>query len=312
MPRLVRGRFLTKRTKQERQSQRFHVSLEEASITENTRQRYSNGLLRMLPVLESVPCIEALDYKLSAWVEQCWAAGEAQYIISDGLCGLHFYEPWSKGRIPNTWKLFATWRKLEIPSRAPPMPGNLLRSMAAYALAHNDLFFAALLLLGFYALLRTGELLKVRSNHLLLDDKHGLISLHQTKSGLRKGINEMVHFDDAFTIEVLLAAQAALSSSGAQGALLWSYSGSAFRNRFRFYCQRFRVEQFQFRPYSLRRGGATHHFQTTRSMDSALLLGRWESARVAKLYISDALSFLPSIQFSAFTRAMLLKYPSPL
>ena len=312
MPPPARHRFLTKRTRAERREQRKAVTLEEASITDNTRERYVNGLLKLLPVLEKVQSVEQLDYHLSAWIENSWSKGEAQYVISDALCGLHFYEPWTRGHLPNTWKLFATWRKLEIPARAPPIPKVLLRSFVAYALAHNDLFFAALLLLGFCALLRTGELLKVRSNHLLLDQKHGLVSLQQTKSGLRKGVNEMVHFEDALTLEVLLAAQAAHIENHSTGALLWPYSNSAFRNRFRWYCQKFRVEDFSFRPYSLRRGGATHHFQVTRSMDSALLMGRWESARVAKLYISDALSFLPSLRFSSFTLAMLQQYPSPL
>lgn len=43
------------------------------------------------------------------------------------------------------------------------------------------------------------------------------------------------------------------------------------------------LERHQFRPYSLRRGGATHLFQITHSMETTLARRRWESSKVAKV-----------------------------
>ena len=87
-----------------------------------------------------------------------------------------------------------------------------------------------------------------------------------------------------------------------------SSSPAAFRNRFRKLCTIYGLQHHSFRPYSLRRGGATYFFQKRRSMDEALLRGRWESSRVAKTYIMDALSYLPSIRRTPLTTKMLQQF----
>ena len=312
MKRQGRPQLVTKRTRAERKAQRRNILLEDATITDKTRERYFNGLSRLLPTLERVQQLNGLDYAVSQWIEDQWADGEALYLVSDALCGLHYYEPWSKGKLPMSWRLFSAWRKLEIPTRAPPITSQLIRSMATYALNHHDLSWATLILVGFYALLRTGELLALRPCDILLSAHHAIISLPNTKTGKRKGAQEMVHLDDVFTLEVLGALLRSRETWQAMDSAIWRTSASSFRFRFAHYCKRFGLSQFQFRPYSLRRGGATHHFQTTRSMEAALLLGRWESARVAKIYISDALSFLPAMRYSKFTKQMLARHPPPL
>ena len=50
------------------------------------------------------------------------------------------------------------------------------------------------------------------------------------------------------------------------------------------------VESFGFKPYSIRRGGATAYFRVTRNMEATLDRGRWSSARVARIYINDGLA----------------------
>ena len=308
----VRPKVISKRTQAERKAERRGIQLEDASLTESTRVRYSHALLLLLPVLETVQSLAGLDSALSDWVEERWKAGSPQYLISDALSGLHYYEPWTKRQIPNTWRLFSVWRKLELPARAPPFTAEIIRSISSYALAHHDLFFAAIMLLGFYGLLRTGELLNLTTADLLVNSNHLIVSLQNTKTGKRKGCQEVIHVSDEFTIEVISAVMDVRESQGLQNMPLWSHSASSFRKRFTFYCHKFGLQQFSYRPYSLRRGGATHHFQMTRSMESTLLLGRWESVKVARIYISDALSFLPGMAFSTYTRRMLRSYPSPL
>ena len=308
----ARAKLVCRRSRAERKWQRRKITLEDASLSDTTRHRYTNALLKLLPVLETVTSIAQLDFTLSEWVEAMWKEGEALYLISDALCGLHYYEPWTKRQVPNTWRLFSAWRKLEVPARAPPLTSQLVRSMVAYALHHDDLIWASLLLLGFYGLLRTGEILKLAACDILIGSGHLIISLLDTKTGKRKGGQESIHIDDPLTFEVTSAALALQTSRNLMSAPLWPYSGTAFRKKFAYYCARFGLQKFGFRPYSLRRGGATSHFQQTRSMESSLLLGRWESIRVARIYISDALSFLPGMSFSTFTKKMLCKYPSPL
>jgi len=51
-----------------------------------------------------------------------------------------------------------------------------------------------------------------------------------------------------------------------------------------------------FKPYSLRRGGATHHFKAFGDMSRTMEIGRWSEVRTARIYINTALLELTSIQ----------------
>jgi len=44
-----------------------------------------------------------------------------------------------------------------------------------------------------------------------------------------------------------------------------------------------------FKPYSLRRGGASHYFRLTGDMARAVEIGRWRDVRTARIYINTAL-----------------------
>ena len=43
------------------------------------------------------------------------------------------------------------------------------------------------------------------------------------------------------------------------------------------------LDKVDYRPYSLRRGGATHFFTFQGSFDKLLFLGRWQSAKTARI-----------------------------
>ena len=308
---LGKPKLVPKRTKAERCQQRANISLVDASISAKTQSRYISGLCLLLPVLDLVRRAEDLDFLLGDWLQEMWSAGEPLYKVSDALCALHFYEPWTRKRAPTAWKLFAVWRKLEVPNRAPPLTATLVEGLAAYALAHDDLAMATLLLVGFYGLLRTGELLNLKASDVLVANGMAILSLVDTKSSKRKGATEVVHLQNFFAVECLRTLQQVRQDQNTPGGFLWTLTSAVFRNRFNQYCSKFDLEKFKYRPYSLRRGGATHLFQTTKSMEATLLKGRWESQKTARIYISDGLSFLPSMVPSYKTVQMLKRYPPP-
>ena len=55
---------------------------------------------------------------------------------------------------------------------------------------------------------------------------------------------------------------------------------------------------FSVRPYSVRRGGATHHFRLHGNMAETVVRGRWASAKPARIYIEDGLASLAQINLS--------------
>ena len=134
------------------------------------------------------------------------------------------------------------------------------------------------------------------------------MSLRETKTGLRNAAQEMVNIDDAMSLEIIRAMVALKVEQKMDKVPIWTRSAQAFRNEFRHHCKIFDMEGHLFRPYSMRRGGATHLFQCTGSMEAALLKGRWSSSKVAKIYINDGLSYLPGMTFTSKASEMLSKW----
>ena len=285
MVRAVPWRLNSRRTRQQSKADRATIILHDVSISEKTQLRYFWGLKKLLPFLSKVSTMLELDECITKWIQKSFEQGEPLHIISDALCGLQHQEPWVKRNIPMSWKLFGVWRKLESPGRAPPLTREIIYSWANYAIEHQDLIFAGLILLGFFALLRTGELLQVRAKDLLLDDSNGIVTLFGTKTGQRDNVGEMVSFSDFFTLETLKIVQQLQKERDLLNVPIWHRSAQSFRTQFRSYCSRFDLLQHNFRPYSLRRGGATWLFQSSGSMELALVKGRWSSSRVARIYI---------------------------
>ena len=301
----VAAKVVHRRTRRERRHERRGLNLRDAGISLKTRAAYVWALSLLLPFIEHIRNEAELDSAVAEWVELCWEDGESLYTVGNALSGLHFFEPLTKHRIPSAWRLFATWRKVEWPARAPPLTRDIVLSMAYYALCHDDLFCCCLLCLGFFTLLRTGELLNVRASDILVNSRQLVISLKHTKTGQRNAADEMVTTDNEFTLLVAQTVKDVMDCNGVSQAKLWSYSPQAFRTHFDSYLRRFKITSLGFRPYSLRRGGATWLLQSTGSMELALLKGRWSSHRVARVYIADGLSKIPDIVLPETTKHLI-------
>ena len=291
-----------KRSREERKHERRHIVLKDAAISSKTQERYYLAMNLLLPILVGIDTFLQLDSAICEWIQQRWEDGESIHVISDALCALHHYEPWTKRQIPESWRMFAIWRRLESPNRAPPLTAEIVYAIANFALDRGQIMFAAMLLLGFFGLLRTGEMLQVCSKDLLIGSTSGICRLVDTKTGKRNMATEVVSIEDDFSLQVLKTASQVHPS---RRTPIWSFSASSFRNTFNWYLNYFQLGPHGFRPYSLRRGGATHIFQVTGSMEVALVKGRWGSSRVARVYISDGMSFLPSLTFSRASRDLI-------
>lgn len=290
LPRVV----LSAKSQAERKRRRAGIRLRDFSITAKTKQRYETALGRMLPYLEAQKDLNNLDLILCDYIELQWSRGESLYFISDGLSALHFFMPDLRGMLRNAWKMFKDWRRIEAPARAPPITVLLVRAMVARAVQLDHIPFACMLAVGFHGLLRTGELLNICRKDLELSSDCGILSLEQSKSGLRSGTFEAVALRDSPTLQLLQTWIAITRPS--LGDKLWPHSAQHFRATFRAYLRFFRIVHLEFKPYSLRRGGATFYLQQGMAMETVLLRGRWHSLAVARLYLQDGLSMIPSLR----------------
>ena len=299
---------LGRRTTAERVRERRGIVLRDSLVQPKTLKQYYKYAKRLLPIVRQAKDEIELDELLADHLEEMWEAVRPSYHASAGLCGLQFFMPWCKGKLLQTWKLFRIWRRLEVPCRAPPLPREIAYAFAGKAIARGDLVFAGLILAAFDGLLRTGELLELCGADILIRNDIGLIRLAETKTSAAKGISEVVTIKNEWTLTVLDTLVDHLREQHLLQVPIWRGSKSAFRQRFKHYCRSFKVHHLAFRPYSLRRGGATALFQDTLSYDAALDQGRWSSIRAAKLYIQDGLSRLPTLTLSEEAQALVQRW----
>ena len=286
--------MLASHSQQERKQRRQGIRLRDFTIAEKTRLRYEKAVAQVLPILESLDDPSSLDSVLCDWIEVEWAKGGSLNDIADTLSGLHFFWPEIKGRLREAWRFFKSWRRIESPVRATPLTVSLVRAFVALAVQEERIAFALLIGLGFHCLLRTGELLALRFGDIDFHDEVGVLSLRTSKSGLRTGAMEAVAIREPLVLQLL--ATFFDITPHFPGGPLWPHSAQVFREQFRKYCKFFHVDHLNYKPYSLRRGGATLLLQFNVPLEIILVRGRWRSVAVARLYLEDGLAQLPSLR----------------
>ena len=200
-----------------------------------------------------------MDDLAAQFVDVLWEEGESRSLAGDFLSGLSHHLP-VRGLLPRAWKLFSAWQRHEMPSRATPFTLDILLAMVGaglrLGLGHN---FVTTLLVAFHCLLRTGEAMSIlgRDIRFAADRSHAWISLGFTKGGKRRGVEEYVKVYDPWTVQMLLLASEELR----EGDKLLQLTPLQFRKAFSDCLKLLKLDRLEFRPYSLRRGGATFLFR---------------------------------------------------
>ena len=296
MPKLV----LESKHPQLRAKQRQQLgTLKQLTVQPATRARYDKALQGFLTFLcnnklQLPHQRERIDPLAAEYIEHLWFQGSGRALASDTLAALQDQDPHLKGRLQISWRLLKTWHSREIPSRAPPFPEFLLHCLVGWALHQQKFGFAVSLLVGFYGLLRTGELLALQKRHISFSVQSGVavITLGFTKGGKRLGVAESVTLTHELALNFLR--RWLTLASDHQG---FASTASSWRTTFAQGLKALRLEDFEFRPYSLRRGGATWYFSKFNSLDRVMIMGRWQAARTARIYLNEGLATLADMHF---------------
>ena len=273
-------------------------TLKSLAVQPATQKRYQAAVDKFLLFLKKeslvLPTQRAkLDDILSEYIEHLWADGHGRALASDTVAGLQHFDPRLKGQLPLTWRLLKVWNQNEIPNRAPPLPERVLLAMVGHALFSKQYLFALSLLLGFYGMMRTGELTSLSRDQVEVGDGDGpaIISLGLTKSGKRHGAAESI----TVTVEEIVRRLVQWKRSKFRTL---TPNPAKWRQMFAHTLTKLDLDQYQFRPYSLRRGGATFWFSKHGSMDRLLIQGRWSALRTARIYINEGVAILAELNIS--------------
>ena len=118
----------------------------------------------------------------------------------------------------------------------------------------------------------------------------GVIRLAHTKTGQRHGAFEASTINDPACGRLFRAFRRRLPPGTHDDNYIFRPKIHRFYALFEAGLKWLGLESFGFKPYSVRRGGATAYFRATRNMEAALDRGRWSSARVARIYLNDGLA----------------------
>ena len=238
----------------------------------------------------------ALDDILCEYLEHLWATGEGRGLASDTLASIQDTIPGIRGNIPGAWRLLKTWHVREIPNRAPPFPEKVVKSLVGYFIFHKNPSMALSVLVGFYGMLRTGEVLGIRCKDVTVDDRNhtAIVALGFTKGGKRTGAAESITINVSEVVRHL----ATWKRTRSPGTMP-TPPAHTWRKQFSEALTSMGLEHWEFRPYSLRRGGAAFWFGRRGSLDRILVQGRWMAARTARTYLNEGLAVLTELDIPA-------------
>ena len=299
---------LNLRNKEERKKTRT-VPLKNLIIQASTEKRYRDALAAYFKWMakNSLDFPEEMadfDLMLSDYICEAWEDGEGRSLISNLLAGAQHFAPQVKRQIPGAWRLLNAWQRNETPARATPLTLEQVQAFSGYFLRNHKPHMAVGVMLAFHCLLRPGELVKLHASDFHLEGKVGVVNLGLTKSGLRQGAAESVTITDSTVLSMLRAWHLHASP----GDPLLPAGPLDFRKQFQGVVAAFHLEGQLFKPYSLRRGGATHHFRCVGTLSQTCVRGRWSAEKTARIYINDGLATLAEFRQEKRTHAQIAKH----
>lgn len=164
-------RHLEARTQESRAKARKELGpLRNLTVQPVTRARYQKSLDEFFQYLKDENLVlpkqaSDLDKITADYLEHLWAKGLGRSSASNILAALQDSQPQVKGKLAQSWRLLKAWVSNEIPNRAPPFPKEVVFAMVGYATFKNMPHIALTLLVGYYGLLRTGEILALKTKH---------------------------------------------------------------------------------------------------------------------------------------------------
>ena len=308
-------RVIARRTRSERMRARKGISLRDSALAPLTRRLYREAfLLFWLWVGRSPPdhCLDALAYDalLAEYVEHCWESGLTRAMAGNALSAslVAYPELRRRGTLAESWYFLKAWSRIEVPNRAPPMPADVCLAAMLFFLWEGDYRGAFLLAAGFDGFLRTGEMTDLRWEDVQIDARGlGVLNLSSTKSGQRHAAFEASVILDPLVGRLWNLALRQLPRGTSLQTTVLLGTPADFYARFQAAMVHFGLHRFAFRPYSIRRGGATAFYRRTYNLSATIERGRWSQARVARIYINDGLAKEVELQFSTAENSRIAK-----
>ena len=199
------------------------------------------------------------------------------------LSGFKRFLPSVRRELVTAQQYYNNWIRDHIPIRAVPMPWNVAKTAAAAAYSGGHFDLALLLILGFAFYLRTMELIGLDTADIHLDAKSSLVAVTLSMTKTARNHAQTLAVQNHSLVHIVRHLLRKIPTGK-----VWAYSPRGFRCCFGTLMDHCHATSCGFSVYSLRRGGATHAYVTSRSLDLVVVQGRWKDQRTARIYLDDA------------------------
>ena len=304
-------RVQNKQTKTERREVRKQVGkLQNQVVSNDTRGRYHEAFAAFcrfagMNLQQLASDVTKIDTVLASYIEFMWEDGEPKSYANDAAASVQFHIPAAKRHLQFSWKLIATWNKLEMPARVTPLSPSMAMSFAGLMYEWGYPSVGNMIMVAFSCFLRTGEMFQIRRQDVVLprnQQQGAIIFLKDTKGGQRKQLQwEKVTVYEQVALDCLRS----LCTSKKGAELLLDLSVYRFRAIWKEAVMALKLEAFKVQPYSIRRGGATSAYRNGMTFEELVSRGRWSHLATARIYLDEGLQELAAIQLTSGSRRAL-------
>jgi len=234
-----------------------------------------------------------LDETVAESIEVAWEIGKHRGMIGNLLSGLELFCPVVRGHLRYSWKLWKVWGACSEPCRAPPFNVDAVLAVAYYMWMWDHRAAAVMTCVAFSCFLRTMEFVGMQFQQVTfsMDEERCHLTLPRTKGVTRHGGVEGVVLED----RVLVRALRRVTCECTPGDFVVGMTAAHYRKLFDAAVRAVSLPS-TFKPYSLRRGGATWHFRLHGKMSLTMEIGRWSQLVTARTYVNTALMEITQIK----------------
>ena len=175
-------------------------------------------------------------------------------MIGNLLSDLQHHVSSLRGSLRGAWKLWRVWCDSELPARAPLLDRSTVLALRYCMMTWDFPEAAVLTCIAFHGFLRTSEYINLRVSQVIFDRlvTQAHLQFPESKGAARRGVVESVHITDAQLIKLLRKCMAGKQMSDN----ILPQTPAQYRELFALACHALSLDT-EFKPYSLRRGGAT-------------------------------------------------------
>eukprot|EP00435_Cladocopium_sp_Y103_P039867 s1146_g10.t1 len=129
-----------------------------------------------------------LDESLAAFLEHLWLDDISITYAGHTLSALRRFYPQLRCKLPVARQFFSNWKSVHTPKQAVPMPASVALALAGVAFSVSEVSLGFLILLGFLAFLRTGEITSLTANRIQAypETEQIILALPATKTSKQK------------------------------------------------------------------------------------------------------------------------------